>query len=314
MAVPPDLEVRLSETQVREIVNGERTLFESRLAAREGQKSQFRERIAQLQQEINGVSGQLQAKSQEVKLVQTELEGQRDLWEKDLINVTKYTATQREAVRLNGEKSQLEAAIAQVRGKIAEIELQIIQIDQDLHTEVLKDLREAQAREAELVERRVAAEDQLKRLELRAPQDGVVHQLSAHTVGGVITPNDTVMLILPTHDRLVIEAKIAPQDIDHVRVGAICYVRFTAFIQRTTPEFIGAVLRVAADLTRDPQLNATYYTALINFDAEELKRMERLKLVPGMPAEVHIKTTDRTALSYLMQPLQDQFARAFREQ
>ncbi len=312
--VPEALLARVSEQSVREIIAGEKTLFESRLTSREGQKSQLRERILQLRQEVKGIAGQLHAKSQEIHLVQAELEGQRDLWEKNLISITKYTATQREAARLLGDKSQLESATAQAKGKIAEIELQIIQIDQDLRTEVLKDLREAQAKEAELVERMVAAEDQLKRIDLRAPQEGVVHQLAVHTVGGVISASDVVMLIVPTDDRLVIEAKIAPQDIDHVRAGAACFVRLTAFNLRTTPEFMGSVLRVSADLSRDPQLNLTYYTARISLSADELKRMEKLKLVPGMPAEVHIKTTDRTAISYLMKPLQDQFAKAFREQ
>lgn len=314
MLVPDHLLARIGEPSVGEIITGEKTLFESRLSSREGQKAQLRERVLQLRQEVKGIAGQLHAKSQEIHLVQTELEGQRDLWEKNLISVTKFTATQREAARLLGDKSQLEAATAQAKGKIAEIELQIIQIDQDLRTEVLKDLREAQAKEAELVERKVAAEDQLKRIDLRAPQDGVVHQLAVHTVGGVISASDAVMLIVPTDDRLVIEAKIAPQDIDHVRVGATCFVRLTAFNLRTTPEFLGSVLRVSADLSRDPQLNLIYYTARISFSVDELKRMDKLKLVPGMPAEVYIKTTDRTALSYLMKPLQDQFAKAFREQ
>jgi len=314
LSIPEDLRARAGEPAVREIILGETTLFESRLTAREGQKAQLRERIAQLQQEIKGIAGQLQAKSHEIQLVQAELDGQRDLWSKNLISITKFTATQREAARLLGDRSHLESTTAQAKGKIAEIELQIIQIDQDLRTEVLKDLREAQAREAEFVERKVAAEDQLKRVDLRAPQDGIVHQLAVHTVGGVISASDTVMLVVPIDDRLVIEAKIPPQEIDHVRPGATCYVRFTAFNVRTTPEFIGSVQRVAADLTRDAQSNAAYYTARIGFSPEELKRMEKFKLVPGMPAEVHIKTTERTALSYLMKPLQDQFAKAFREQ
>lgn len=314
LLIPEGLLARGDEPPVREIIAGEGRLFESRLTAREGQKAQLRERILQLRQEVKGIAGQLHAKSQEIHLVQAELEGQRDLWEKNLISITKFTATQREAARLYGDRSQLESATAQAKGKIAEIELQIIQIDQDLRSEVLKELRDAQAKEAELIERKVAAEDQLKRIDLRAPQDGIVHQLAVHTVGGVISASDAVMLIVPTGDPLVIEAKIAPQDIDHVRVGATCFVRLTAFNQRTTPEFTGSVLRVAADLTRDAQLNLTFYTARIRFSAEELKRMETLRLVPGMPAEVFIKTTDRTALSYLLKPLQDQFAKAFKEQ
>jgi len=160
---------------------------------------------------------------------------------------------QREATRLEGERAQLIASIAQARGKIAETELQIIQVDQDLRTEVMKDLREAQGKVAELSERRVAAEDQLKRIDIRAPQAGIVHQLAIHTVGGVVTQGEPIMLIVPEADALIIEAKVAPQDIDHVRVGQPAFIRFTAFNQRTTPEFNGVVSRVSADLTKEPQ-------------------------------------------------------------
>jgi HlyD family secretion protein len=174
-------------------------------------------------------------------------------------------------------------------------------------------MREIQAREAELNERRVAAEDQLKRVELRAPQAGVVHQLAVHTVGGVIGAGEPIMLIVPGGDALVIEAKIAPHDIDQVKLGQTAYVRFPAFNQRTTPEFSGTVARVSADLIRESQTGLAYYVARIALPDEELKRLGKLRLVPGMPAEAQILTTERTALSYLLKPLSDQFTKAFRE-
>src|SRR5262249_30736143 len=152
----------------------------------------------------------------------------------------------REHARLDGERGQLVAAAAQAKGKIAEVELQIIQLDQNLRTDVIKDLREAQAKEAELLERKVAAEDQLKRIDIRAPQAGIVHQLAAHTVGGVITQSEPIMLIVPEGDALVIEAKLSPQDIDHIKVGQETYIRFPAFNQRITPEFDGRVTRISA--------------------------------------------------------------------
>lgn len=311
--VPPLLASRQDEPGVRELIAGERALFASRSTARLGQKSQLAERIAQLKEEIGGVNAQSQAKAEEVRLVRIELEGQKQLWDKNLLPITKYTQTQREATRLDGERAQLVAAMAQARGKIAEIDLQILQIDQDLRTEVVRELREAQGKEAELEERRVAAVDQLRRVEIRAPIDGVVHQLAVHTVGGVINQSEPVMLIVPEGDRLVIEVRIAPQDIDHVRLGQSAAVRFPAFNQRTTPEFNAEVHRVSADLSRDPQQGLAFYVARLVIPAEEMKRLGNLQLVPGMPAEVYIKTAERTALSYLMKPLQDQFHRAFRE-
>jgi HlyD family secretion protein len=313
LRIPSTLAGRLSEPEVAAIVAGESTLFESRKEALAGQKSQLRERIAQLKEEIAGLTGQADAKAREIALVKIELDGVEKLWAKSLVSITKLTAMRREDARLDGERGQLVASAAQAKGKIAETELQIIQLDQEMRKEVMKDLREAQAKEAELFERKVAAEDQLKRIDIRAPQAGVVHQLSVHTIGGVITQAEPIMLIVPEDDSLVVEAKLSPQDIDHIRPGREAYIRFPAFNQRTTPEFEGQVTRVAADLTKDQQNNLAYYIARISIAEKDQARTEVMRLVPGMPAEVHIRTTDRTALSYLMKPLFDQFALAFKE-
>ena len=311
--VPASLASRQAEPEVAAITAGEATLFESRRDALAGQRAQLRERVAQLKEEIAGLTAQAEAKMREIDLVKVELESVEKLWGKNLVSITKLTAMRRENARLDGERGQLVAAAAQAKGKIAEVELQIIQLDQDLRTDVIKDLREAQAKEAELLERKVAAEDQLKRVDIRAPQAGIVHQLSAHTIGGVIMQSEPIMLIVPEGDALVIEAKLSPQDIDHVKIGQETYVRFPAFNQRTTPEFEGRVTRVSADLTKDQQNNVAYYAARIAIAEKDQHRPEVMRLVPGMPAEVHIRTTERTALSYLIKPLQDQFALAFKE-
>ena len=167
-------------------IAAERSLFKLRRQARDGQKSQLKERSAQLQEEIKGYSGQLEAKKREVEFIQKELDGVRMLWEKNLVPISRLTALERDAARIEGERSQLGGMIAQAKGKIAEIELQIIQIDQDLRSEVGKDLVEVRSKLSELAERKTAAVDQLKRIDIRAPQSGVVHQLAVHTVGGVI--------------------------------------------------------------------------------------------------------------------------------
>jgi HlyD family secretion protein len=313
LRIPSTLAGRLSEPEVAAIVTGENTLFESRKEALAGLKSQLRERIAQLKEEIAGLTGQADAKAREIALVKIELDGVEKLWAKNLVSITKLTAMRREDARLDGERGQLVASAAQAKGKIAETELQIIQLGQEMRKEVMKDLREAQAKEAELFERKVAAEDQLKRIDIRAPQAGVVHQLSVHTIGGVITQAEPIMLIVPEDDSLVVEAKLSPQDIDHIRPGGEAYIRFPAFNQRTTPEFEGQVTRVAADLSKDQQNNLAYYIVRISIAEKDQARTEVMRLVPGMPAEVHIRTTERTALSYLMKPLFDQFALAFKE-
>ena len=223
--------------------------------------------------------------------------------------------------RWNGTRLGLRASaearsssIAQTKGKITETELQILQIDQDLRTEVGKELAEIRGKVSELVEKRVAAEDQLKRIDIRAPQDGTVHQLSVHTVGGVITPNgEPLMLIVPKADALTVEARIAPQEIDRVHVGQRAVLRFSAFNQRTTPELNGAVSVVSADISTDPKTGASFYTVRIAISGAELARLGGLKLVPGMPVESFIQTEQRTVLSYLTKPLTDQALKAFRE-
>jgi hypothetical protein len=195
---------------------------------------------------------------------------------------------QRDQTRLQGERGRLIADIARARGKISETELQIIQLDQDFRTEVLKDLREAQGKIAELKERVTAAEDQLKRVDLRAPQAGTVHQLAVHTVGGVIANGETIMQIVPRADELVVEAKVAPYDIDQVGLGATATVRIMAGNQRTTPVISGRVSRVSADIAREQQQqNSTrpgqpYYMVRIALPADEVARLKDIHLVPGI--------------------------------
>jgi HlyD family secretion protein len=313
--VPPILEHRRGDSDVAAMILDEQTLFNNRSSSRDGQKSQLRERITQLREEITGLGGQQNAKEKEIDLVRMELQGQKELWDKKLMAVTKYTATQREAARLEGELGAILSRTAQSRGRIAEIELQILQINQEMRAEVSKELRDLQGKEAELSERKVAAQDQLKRVDIRAPQSGVVHQLAIHTVGGTISPNDVMMVIVPGGDELVIDARVAPQDIDHVKKSKTAHIRFVAFNQQTTPEVEGTLQRVSADITRDPSGQMPpFYTARITLPATSVRQLGELKLLPGMPAEVQIKTGERTALSYFVKPLQDQWARTFREQ
>ena len=177
----------------------------------------------------------------------------------------------------------------------------------------MKELGEAQGKEAEFTERRVAARDVLQRIELRAPTSGVVHQLAAHTIGGVIRAGDAIMEVVPDSDDLQIEARLQPNDIDQVRKGQQAYVRFSAFNQRLTPQLIGQVSYVSPDTTRDQQTNASYFTVRVILPEDERRRLAGLQLVSGMPAEVFMQTGSRTMLSYLFKPIIDQLQRAFVE-
>ena len=294
-------------------IAAERSLFDLRRQARGGQKAQLKERSAQLQEEIKGYIGQAEAKQKEVDFIHQELEGVRTLWQKNLVPMNRLTALERDTARLEGEHSQLSGMIAQAKGKIAEIGLQVIQVDQDLRTEVGKDLIEARSKISETAERKTAAVDQLNRIDIRAPQSGRVHQLTVHTVGGVISPGEQIMLIVPDADALAVEVKIAPRDVDQVYVGQTASMRFAAFDQKTTPGIEGEVSMVSADLTQDQRTGMSYYTVRVLLKPEELARLGNAKLVAGMPVDVFIKTPGRTALSYLIKPLRDQAERAFKE-
>jgi HlyD family secretion protein len=311
--VREELKTRSTDPEVAALIAGEQRHFELRAQARAGQKAQLKERVEQLKEQIEGLRLQAAAKTEEIKLIKNELTGVEELWRKNLIPITRVTALKREETRLTGDWGQLISSTAQTKGRIGETQLQMIQIDQDLRSEVAKELREIQAKTAELVERRVAAEDQLKRIDIRAPQAGFVHQLAVHTVGGVITPSDPLMLIVPEADDLAIEVKVAPQDIDQLHIGQAAVLRLSAFNQRTTPEINGQVSRVAADLTQDQKTGIAFYTVRVSVADGELARLQGFKLVPGMPVEAFIKTGERTALSYLMKPLSDQLSRAWRE-
>ena len=191
------------------------------------------------------------------------------------------------------------------------MEIQTLQLDQNLRSDVAKELSEIRAKSAELVERQIAADDVLKKLNIRSPQNGVVQDLSVHARGSVIGAGEQVMLIIPAADALVVEVRIAPQDIDQVQPEQAAMLRFPNFNQRTTPEIDGRVIRIAPDVTKDAKSGLSYYLARIKIAGEHID--PEMKFVPGMPVDVFIRTRDRTLLSYLLKPLADQANRAFRE-
>jgi HlyD family secretion protein len=313
MTVPNELAGRIDDPDVMEAFTSEHKLFELRRTARLGQKDQLHQRTEQLKEQISGLAAQQDAKSKEMSLIEQELQGVRDLWAKNLVQINRLTSLEREEARLQGERGQLIAAAAEAKGKIVETELQILNIDQELSSDVAKEMREIDSKIGEYVERKVTAEDQLKRTDIRAPQDGVVFQSTANTVGGVVTAGDPIMLIVPQADNLLIEAKVEPKDIDQVLLGQKVLLRFSAFNARTTPEINGTVVRIAADTSVDQRTGQSYYLVRISMTADEIRRLGEVKLTPGMPVEAFIQTGKRTMLSYLVKPLHDQLMRSFRE-
>jgi len=309
---PAELLARRADPDVAQVVTSEQRLFEIRRTAREGQKSQLLEQVEQLRQQIKGSVDQENAKTKEIDWIQQELAGVRTLWKQNLVPFSRVTTLERDGTRLEGERGALVAAIAQARGRIAETQLKILQIDEDLRTEVGKELAEIRAKKSELAEKRVAAEDQLKRVDLVAPQDGKIFQRTVHTVGGVIQAGEVLMLVVPDEDTLIIEAKVAPQDIDQVHLGQRAVVRFSSFNRRTTPELDGEVIEIGADVTQDEKHNESYYSVRIRIPDSELARLRGLRPRAGMPVETFIETSPRTVLSYLVRPMEEQIDRTFR--
>ena len=310
---PAALMARSGEDNVRGLLVSETSLFKARFTGRKSQKELLQHRISQLGESINGLDAQISSKTKQLELISGELSGIQELYDKRLVPLTRLTTLQRETARIEGERGQLISALAETKSKIGEAQLQIARLDQDFRTEVVKELGETQGKEAELVERGVAARDLLDRIEIRASTAGVVHQLSAHTVGGVIRAGDAIMVIVPDSDELQIEARLQPHDVDQVRTGQTAFVRFSAFNQRVTPQLTGMVSYVSADTTRDQQTNASYFAVRIALSDDERRRLAGLQLVPGMPAEVFMQTGSRTMMSYLLKPITDQFQRAFVE-
>ncbi|MEH2587232.1 HlyD family type I secretion periplasmic adaptor subunit [Bradyrhizobium sp. AZCC 1721] len=312
-AIPPELSTRLDDGNVKTVLASEASLFRARVTARESQRELLQSKVSQLGEEIIGLEAQVASKAKQLELITGELTGVRELFDKRLVPIARLTALQRESARIEGERGQLLSTIAETKTKVDEAKLQMVRLDQDVRTEVVKELGEAQGKEAELSERAVAARDVLERIEMRAPTSGVIHQLNAHTIGGVIRPGDTIMEVVPDSDDLQIEARLQPNDIDQVRKGQQAFVRFSAFNQRVTPQLIGQVSYVSPDTTRDQQTGTSYFTVRIMLPEEERRLLAGLQLVSGMPAEVFMQTGSRTMLSYLFKPILDQFQRAFVE-
>ncbi|MGP4751784.1 HlyD family type I secretion periplasmic adaptor subunit [Agrobacterium pusense] len=310
---PQTLLDRAGDGEVLAMMNAEQRLYENRKAVRESKKRQLEQRVRQLRDEISGMEAERAANFREQGMVDEELLRFRSLHERGLMEKSRLSTLERQATDIDGDIGRLMAGIAGVEAKISETALQILQIDEQWSEEVGSDLREMDARIGEYVERRVAAEDQLKRVDILAPQDGVVHQLSVHTIGGVVAPGEQIMMIVPEVDKLVVEVKVAPQDIDQIYYGQLTNLRFSAFNQKTTPEITGTVERISADVTVDQRTGTSFYLVRVATSQEQIKRLGEFSLMPGMPVEAFITTGERSVLSYFLKPLIDQANRTFRE-
>lgn len=295
-------------------MRGEERLFVTRREMLTGQVAQLKERIQQFELQSEGLVSQRDAKDEEIKIIDAELESLQDLLDRGLVSKPRVLELQRNTTRLRGEHGALISEIAVAKGRISETRLTIIQTAQDRQEQVLSQLREVQAEIVRLTEQRIAARDQLRRIDIRAPQNGIIHELAFHTIGGVIQPGETILNIVPDGFDLIVEARVTPTDRDQTAAGQAAVITFSAFSQRTTPQMHGTVETISADLTVDEATGANYFSAQIVLNEGEKERLGDLELVPGMPAETFIQTQERTVLSFLLKPLTDNLRRAFREE
>lgn len=302
-----------SRPEVQALLDGETRLFAGNRLNRESQKEQLRLGIDQLGEETRGLEAQRASKSSEIALIEEQHARLELLARQQLVERTPVYALERDMARLKGERGEVDAAMARARARMSEIRLQILAIDENARTEAQRELTAAGTRISELEDRRMAISDRLARTGIRAPISGFVNELNVHTVGGVITPAEVLVTIVPEDAKLKVEIRIDPASIDQVAVDRPARLRLTALNQRTTPELAGVVSHVSPATTRDPATGRFYYRGDVEVPPAELSRMGGSRLIPGMPVEVYVTTAERTALSYLLKPVTDQFSKAFRE-
>jgi HlyD family type I secretion membrane fusion protein len=311
IAFPESLDSALAEVQF--LMTGESRVFHGNLSNRESRKQQLQLVVEQVGEEVTGLEAQRVSKRQEVALVEQHRARLENLVSKQLIEQSPLYAADRDIARLMGESGEIDAAIARARSKINELQLQILFIDETARTEAQRELTSLDTKVSELQERHNAILDRLSRTEIRAPIDGVVNELNIHTIGGVITPAEILVTIVPMNAQLKVEFGLPPISIDQVSVGSSARLRLPALNQRTTPELTGKVTHMSPATTRDASSGLFLYRGDVILDAGEISKIGASQLIPGMPVEVYVTTEERTALSYFMQPITDQIVKAFRE-
>lgn len=294
------------------VVRSESKLFEENRAALINQKEQLRLQIGQLEQQAKAFEAQSDANEREAVIVEQEVKKAEKLLASGLIQVSHMRDLRRQLVRIEGTRGELAARVAEAGNEVSEVRMKLLSLDQTRRKEAQGEIVGIEAKVGELREREVAARDKLARIEVRAPVDGLVYDLQIHTVGGIVASGATVMSIVPAGEDMNVEIRIPPVDIDRIQPGQDTRMRFTAFNQRTTPEFHGKVQVVAAATSTDRATGQPYYLATVA--PENLLKLGERKLVPGMPVEVYVQTEERTVISYLTKPFMDQMMRAFREE
>jgi HlyD family type I secretion membrane fusion protein len=311
---PPSLLDMADDPKVRKVIDGQVRIFDARRNSLDGQIAILKQQIAQYAEEIKGLKGEVTAETTQVDLLTQELDGVEALYSKKLVRKPRLLELRRRQAEIEGRLAQNRARIARVRQHIAETRLRISELRTERINEVVEELRKVQEERFDLQERVRAAEDVLRRTEILSPLAGTVVGLQIHTTGGVIAPGQPLMDIVPSGDRLIVEARVATEDIDVVHAGLEAKVRLTALNQRSSLPLEGRVLSISADRLADERTGETYFLARVELLENPADTIKGAFLYPGMAAEVMILTGERTALDYLFAPLSRSFERAFREE
>jgi HlyD family type I secretion membrane fusion protein len=310
---PAELRAAKGDAEVKRVMESEAGVFAARKETMEGQLSILRQRIAQLGEEVTGLEDQRVATDRQLALVKDETKALQGLFDKGYASRQRLLALQREGARLEGARGKLVADAARTKTQIGETRLEMIQLRQKFRTEVAGELRDTESKVFDLRQRVSAAAEALERIEIRAPTDGTVVAMSVNSKGGVVKPGETIMEIVPTKDRLIVEAALRPQDIEGVVDGLMADLIFVPFKQRTTPVIRGKVVYVSADALVEERSGQAHYVARIEVSESELAKLGANRLQPGMPVEVLIRLGDRTAIDYLLQPIRDSMRRSMTE-
>lgn len=301
------------DASVQALIDGQAQLFEARATSLQQSSEQILEQIAQAENQIEGATAQLSALQTQRGLIESELADSQTLFDKGLAPASRVSSLQREQARLLGEIGSITASVAQLRGEIASLSIERISLTSRLREEAISTLRDLQFQEVELVQRRLSTTDTLSRMELRAPVSGVIYGSRIFALQSVVSPAEPIMYIIPQDQPMVVAARVDPIHIDQVHVGQEATLRFSAFDQRMTPEVIGHVVRMSADVFTDEVTGMSYYEVKLIPKDGEAEKLGGQVLLPGMPVEAFIKTGERSPLNYLAKPLTDYFTRAFRE-
>lgn len=289
---PRGIEARENEIQV----------FNARRGARLGQIAVLQERIGQLNQQIKGIEAVIATKNNLEKSYRGEITELTDLLSQGFIDKQRMLDQERKLDMLKSEVADHRSSITKTRLQINETQLQILQINKDFSSEVSSKLAEIQTKAYELQERITALEDRLNRVVIRAPDDGMVIDMTVHTIGGIVRPATPLLDIVPSVSDLIVEAQVAPQDISRIAIGKVTDIRFSAFNASTTPVIPGEVTNISADRLTNEKTGQPYYLVRAKVTPEGMDTLGELKLLAGMPADVLIKTGERTLLDYLLQP------------